>query len=356
PQIKRTKFGTIGDAKEMSVYYQGTEIDQYQTYFGAFKGTFKPNQQNIYKIIASAYHTKEQEYYDIWGQYNLGNVSTDLGGNAGEVEYTVGLGSQLNHGRNNYDAVIVNAEVKGQHKRNESEIEWGVRYISEDVRDRLVEWEVVDSAGFSLAHPYFSTPNNQPYEPYQGELLPYQNVRATNFVKINRLNGYAQWNKRGAIGTHETFVNIGVRAHYWNVDAEGYDKGSGQFTVSPRAQFAIKPDWDADMVFRLSGGWYHQPPSYRELRGIDGSINPNVKAQQAIHIVLSNDYSFKIKETPFKLFTELYYKNLSNVNTYTLDNVRIRYRADNNATAYVYGADVRINGAIVLALMSWFSV
>ena len=356
PQIKRTKFGTIGDAKEMSVYYQGTEIDQYQTYFGAFKGTFKPNQQNIYKIIASAYHTKEQEYYDIWGQYNLGNVSTDLGGNAGEVEYTVGLGSQLNHGRNNYDAVIVNAEVKGQHKRNESEIEWGVRYISEDVRDRLVEWEVVDSAGFSLAHPYFSTPNNQPYEPYQGELLPYQNVRATNFVKINRLNGYAQWNKRGAIGTHETFVNIGVRAHYWNVDAEGYDKGSGQFTVSPRAQFAIKPDWDADMVFRLSGGWYHQPPSYRELRGMDGSINPDVKAQQAIHIVLSNDYSFKIKETPFKLFTELYYKNLSNVNTYTLENVRIRYRADNNATAYVYGADVRINGEIVPGIESWFSI
>ena len=356
PQIKRTKFGTIGDAKEMSVYYQGTEIDQYQTYFGAFKGTFKPNQQNIYKIIASAYHTKEQEYYDIWGQYNLGNVSTDLGGNAGEVEYTVGLGSQLNHGRNNYDAVIVNAEVKGQHKRNESEIEWGVRYISEDVRDRLVEWEVVDSAGFSLAHPYFSTPNNQPYEPYQGELSPYQNVRATNFVKINRLNGYAQWNKRGAIGTHETFVNIGVRAHYWNVDAEGYDKGSGQFTVSPRALFAIKPDWDADMVFRLSGGWYHQPPSYRELRGMDGSINPDVKAQQAIHIVLSNDYSFKIKETPFKLFTELYYKNLSNVNTYTLENVRIRYRADNNATAYVYGADVRINGEIVPGIESWFSV
>ena len=356
PQIKRTKFGTIGDAKEMSVYYQGTEIDQYQIYFGAFKGTFKPNQQNIYKIIGSAYHTKEQEYYDIWGQYNLGNVSTDLGGNAGEVEYTVGLGSQLNHGRNNYDAVIVNAEVKGQHKRNESEIEWGVRYISEDVRDRLVEWEVVDSAGFSLAHPYFSTPNNQPYEPYQGELSPYQNVRATNFVKINRLNGYAQWNKRGAIGTHETFVNIGVRAHYWNVDAEGYDKGSGQFTVSPRAQFAIKPDWDADMVFRLSGGWYHQPPSYRELRGMDGSINPDVKAQQAIHIVLSNDYSFKIKETPFKLFSELYYKNLSNVNTYTLENVRIRYRADNNATAYVYGADVRINGEIVPGIESWFSI
>lgn len=356
PQIKRTKFGTIGEAKEMSVYYQGTEIDQYHTYFGAFKGAFKPNQQNIYKVIASAYHTKEQEFYDIWGQYNLGNVSADLGGNAGEVEYTVGLGSQLNHGRNNYDAVIVSTEIKGQHKRNESEIEWGVRYINEDVRDRLVEWEVVDSAGFSLAHPYFYTPNNQPYQPYEGDLIPYQNVRATNFVKINRFTGYSQWNRRGIIGSHEIFVNIGVRGHYWHVDAEGFNNDSGQFTVSPRAQFAIKPNWKTDMVFRLSGGWYHQPPSFRELRGMDGTINPNVKAQQAIHIVLSNDYSFKIKETPFKLFTELYYKNLSNVNTYTLENVRIRYRADNNASAYVYGADLRINGEIVPGIESWLSV
>ncbi len=357
PQVKRTKFGTIGDAKEMQVYYQGSEIDRYQTYFGAFKGVFKPNSENNYKVIASAYHTKEQEYYDIFGQYNLGNVSGDLGGNVGEVEYTVGLGSQLNHGRNNYDALIVSAEVKGQHKRNENEIEWGVRYVSEDIRDRLVEWEVVDSAGFSLANPYFSTPNNQPYEPYHGELQPYQNVRGTNFVQINRLNGFAQWSKRGAIGEHETFINIGARAHYWNVDAEGYQTSNAQVTVSPRAQFAIKPNWDkTDMVFRLSGGLYHQPPSYRELRAMDGSINPNVKAQQSIHVVLSNDYSFKIKSTPFKLFTELYYKNLSNVNTYTLENVRIRYRADNNAEAYVYGADVRINGEIVPGIESWFSV
>ena len=146
PQVKRTKFGTIGDSKEMSVRYQGSEIDRYQTYFGAFKGIFKPNLENSYKVIASAYHTKEQEYYDIWGQYDLGNVSGDLGGNAGEVEYKVALGSQLNHGRNNYDALIVSAEVKGQHKLDENEIEWGVRYVSEDIRDRLVEWEVFTSA------------------------------------------------------------------------------------------------------------------------------------------------------------------------------------------------------------------
>src|SRR5690606_8179183 len=139
--------------------------------------------------------------------------------------------------------------------------------------------------------------------------------------------------------------------------SEGYKTANAQVTISPRAQFAIKPNWDKmDMVFRLSGGLYHQPPSYRELRAMDGSINPNVKAQQSIHIVLSNDYSFKIKNTAFKLFTELYYKDLSNVNTYTLENVRIRYRADNNAQAYVYGADVRMNGEIVPGIESWLSV
>lgn len=356
PQVKRTKFGTFGDPKEMFVYYEGSEVDRYQTLFGALKGVFKPNLENSYKVIASAYHAKEEEYYDILGQYAMGDVSGDLGGNVGEVEYTVGLGSQLNHGRNNYDALIISAEVKGQHKIETSELEWGVRYITEDIRDRLVEWEVIDSAGFSLAQPHFNTPNNQPYEPYQGALAPYQNVRATNFVKMNRLNGFAQWSKRGSIGNHETFLNAGVRAHYWNVNAEGYEKSKAQVTVSPRAQFAIKPDWDADMVFRLSGGLYHQPPSYREIRAMNGSINPNVKAQQSIHIVASNDYSFKIKETPFKLFTELYYKNLSNVNTYTLENVRIRYQADNNAKAYVYGADVRLNGEIVPGIESWLSI
>lgn len=357
PEFKRTKFGSILDTpKEMFVYYQGSEMDQYQTLFGALKGIFKPDFNNTYKLIASAYHTREEEYYDIWGQYAMGDVSTDLGGNPGEVEYTVGLGTQLNHGRNNYDALIISTELKGQHRIATNEIEWGIRYVSEDIRDRLVEWEMVDSAGFSLAHPHFATPNDEPYQPYEGALLPYQNVRATNFVKINRLNGFAQWNKRGAIGEHETFFNLGVRAHSWNVNAEGYDVSDSQITISPRAQFAVKPYWNADMVFRLSGGLYHQPPSFRELRAMDGTINPNVKAQQSVHIVLANDYSFKIKNTPFKLFTELYYKHLTNVNTYTLENVRIRYRADNNAEAYVYGVDVRMNGEIVPGVESWLSV
>ncbi len=355
PQYGRTNFGTLDNPLAMFIKYEGQEQDKYHTYFGALKTTFKANENATYKFILSAYHAKEQEYYDILGQYNIGEIDTDMGSSRyGQLLYTTGIGSQLNHGRNDYDAFIASAEIKGQHKLGDSEIEWGVRYLSEDIRDRLVEWEVVDSAGFSLVPPNAHFENNQPYEPYTGDLVPYQNVRATNFVKINRINAYAQWSKRTTLGTSDLWLNAGVRAHSWQVVAND-EKNKQQLIISPRMQIALKPDWETDMVFRLSGGFYHQPPSYRELRAMDGSINADVKAQQSVHVVLSNDYSFKISDTPFKLTSEVYYKHLTDVNTYTLENVRIRYRADNNAEAYVYGADIRLNGELVPGTESWFS-
>jgi hypothetical protein len=142
--------------------------------------------------------------------------------------------------------------------------------------------------------------------------------------------------------------------HQWQVSGNDID-GKSQMVFSPRAQFSIKPLWQKDMVFRISGGLYHQPPFYRELRGFDGQVRPNVKAQQSAHIVLGNDYSFKMWNRPFKLISELYYKSLTDVNTYTLDNVRIRYIADNEAEAYVYGLDMRLNGEFVPGTESWFS-
>jgi hypothetical protein len=144
-----------------------------------------------------------------------------------------------------------------------------------------------------------------------------------------------------------------VRAQEWKVT--GDVEGKNQPTVSPRAQFTIKPDWEMDMLFRLSGGFYHQPPFYRELRNAQGEVQPNVKAQQSIHIVLGNDYSFKLWDRPFKLVSEAYYKKLDNVNTYTLENVRLRYRANNDAVAYAYGLDLRMNGEFVPGTESWLS-
>lgn len=356
PLTRQTKFGTIDQPMALSVYYEGQEKDKYETYFGAVKTTFTATPNFTLKFIGSVFHTLEQEHFDVLAQYRLGEVDSNIGSETyGDVAFTRGIGSQLNHARNDLDALIVNAEVKGFHDWRENIIEWGVKYTRESIRDRIVEWEMIDSAGFSINPPIFDLPkNDQPYSSYQGPLVPYQNIRATNFNTINRFSGYGQWSRKGKLGASEIWYNAGVRVHNWEVSGAN-SKGEAQFTFSPRAQIALKPDWDKEMVFRLSAGLYHQPPFYRELRDSDGVVQPNVKAQQSIHLVLSDDYSFKMWNRPFKLVSELYYKSLTDVNTYTIDNVRIRYAASNVAKGYAQGVDLRLNGEFVPGTESWIS-
>ena len=357
PQTRQTNFGTLSDPIALLVFYEGQEKDRYQTYFGAFKGTYFANNDVTLKLIASTYHTTEEEYFDILAQYRLGEVNTDIGDeNLGEVEFSKGVGSQLNHGRNDLDALITNIEHKGHFNVNDHRIEWSVKYTNEDIRDRLIEWEIIDSAGFSIRPPKSIPVNEQPYIPYNGPLEAFQNVRATNNTQINRLQAYVQWSKRSTLGTSDVWYNAGVRVHHWNVKGDASTTLSiSQAVFSPRAQFAIKPYWEKDMLFRVAAGLYYQPPFYRELRDANGAVQPNVKAQQSFHLVLGNDYSFKMWDRPFKLTTEAYYKNLTDVNPYTLENVRIRYRASNNAKAYAYGLDMRLNGEFVPGTESWFS-
>jgi CarboxypepD_reg-like domain/TonB-dependent Receptor Plug Domain len=356
PLTRQTNFGTIDDPQALLVFYEGQEKDKYTTIFGALKSTYTASKNSTYKLIASAYHTQEQEYFDILAQYRLGEVDSNFGSeNFGDVAFTRGIGAQLNHARNDLDALIINTELKGIHNWKKNLFEWGAKFTRESIRDRVIEWEVIDSAGFSINPPDKILPkNDQPYAPYTGPLVPYQDIRATNFVDINRFSGYVQWSRKGYLGRNEIWMNAGVRAHNWTVSGDGISS-TNQITFSPRAQFSLKPNWDMDMFFRLSGGLYHQPPSYRELRDFDGVVQPDVKAQQSIHIVLSNDYSFKIWNRPFKMVSEIYYKTLTDVNTYTLDNVRIRYAANNIAKAYAQGFDFRLNGEFVPGTESWFS-
>jgi hypothetical protein len=356
PISRQTNFGTISEPIALLIQYEGQEKDKYTTVFGAIKSVYEPNKNNKYKYISSAYHTVEQEYYDILAQYRLGEVDANIGSETfGDVVFSRGIGSQLNHARNNLDALIVSNEIKGNHKLNDDNaIEWSFKHNFENIRDRVVEWEVIDSAGFSLPNPLLGYVNDQPYNPYYGPLAPYQNVRAKNNTTINRFNTYLNWNHEGKMGEHTYFVNAGVRGQSWMVSNNGI-AGDNQFTFSPRAQFILKPLWEKEMIFRFSVGVYNQPPFYRELRGNDGSVNPNVKDQKSIHFVLGHDYSFKMWERPFKLVSEAYYKTMNDVNTYTIDNVRIRYRANNEATAYVYGIDGRLNGEFVPGVESWFT-
>jgi hypothetical protein len=358
PLTRQTNFGTIDEPIALQIFYEGQENDQYQTLFGSFKTSFIANENNTFKLITSIYHTQEQEYFDIFAAYFLGEVDTNIGSETlGEVTFNRGIGTQLNHARNDLDALIINAEVNGTHflKNKKHQIDWGFKYTRENIRDRIVEWEVIDSAGFSINPPIIDIPNDQPYNPYVGPLVPYQNVRATNFIDINRLSGFAQWNTKTTLGNSQFWITAGARFHSWIVSGDNITTGKSQTVFSPRAQLALKPDWDKDMLFRLSLGYYHQPPFYRELRDLNGVVNPNVKAQQSIHFVLSNDYNFLMNNRKFKLVTEAYYKTMNDVNTYTLENVRIRYRANNEATAYAYGLDMRLNGEFVPGTESWLS-
>lgn len=349
PTSRRTKFGTLQDPQELIVFYDGQENDQYYTAFGALSANYKLNPNWKLNLTSSIFNTQEEEYFDIAASYELGDADTDAGSeNYGESEYTVGIGSQLDHARNALDALITNIEAKASYHKNKNRFDFGVKYQIENIKDRLVEWQLIDSAGFSLRPPGLNT-NEQPYEAYEGPIVPFQDVRGINTTDLQRTMAFAQWNLKTYIGDHQLWTSVGIRGHLWEIES------NTQTIVSPRFQIALQPDWETDILFRLSGGSYAQPPFYKELRNSEGIVQSDVKAQKSLHFVLGSDFGFKIWGRPFKLVTEAYYKHLTDVNPYTLDNVRIRYTADNNAVAYATGIDMRINGEFVTGTESWFS-
>ncbi len=354
PESRQTNFGTLQNPIALLVQYDGQEKDQYNSYFGALKTTYRLNEKVNLKLISSAYHTIEEEYFDILAQYRLGEVNSNIGDdNFGEVEFSEGIGSQLNHARNDLDALIVSLEHKGDYTKNKNKYSWGVKYNYENIRDQINEWEIIDSAGFSIRPPIFKQ-NNEPYTPYAEPLEPFQSVSSKNDVTINRVSGFTQYDTDFNIGEHRLYFNGGIRAQNWTVSGKNISTNT-QTVFSPRIQMSFKPNWKNNILFRAAAGVYHQPPFFRELRRIDGTVNPEVKAQKSTHFILGSDYNFLLWERPFKFSSELYYKNLSDVNPYTVDNVRIRYAAINNAKAYATGLDLRLNGEFVPGTESWIS-
>ena len=274
PQTRQTNFGTLTDPIALLVFYQGQEKDAYRTYFGALKGAYQLNETLNLKLITSSFHTTEQEYFDILAQYRLGEVNNNIGDeNLGEVEFSEGIGSQINHARNDLDALITSVEQRGDYKKNKHHFQWSVKYTNENIRDRVVEWEVIDSAGFSINPPNIDNFNTEPYAPNSGPLVAFENIRATNNTTVDRIQAFAQWNERGTLGRNEVFYNLGIRVHQWKISGKGINANQ-QIVFSPRGQFSIKPEGSKDMLFRLSGGLYYQPPFYRELRGFDGTVTP----------------------------------------------------------------------------------
>lgn len=352
PLVRQTNFGTIEQPKALVVYYDGNEKDKYTAFTGALKTTWIPNNNNSYRLILSNYQTFENEHFDILAQYRLGDPNTSIGGDdLGEVTFTEGVGSQLTHGRNNYAAQIVDGKLRGKHIKGNHQLDWGIGYKREHIDDRLVEWEVVDSAGFSIRPPSGSISNDQPYNSFTGPLVPFAYVQATNQTQIQRMTSFFQWSHRGLVGNTLYWFTAGIRGQRWQLDNE-----KPKYIASPRMQFSFRPKNKDHVLYRFATGLYAQPPFYRELRSRNGQINPEVDAQKSIHLSLGNEYRFSMWDRPFLFQSELYYKHLDQLNAYTVENVRIRYDANNDTKGFVYGLDLRLHGEFVPGTESWISL
>ena len=342
PEDRETSFGTVNEALGLKIYFEGQELDKFQTITNAFTTTFKPNSKTTLKLIASGFSTKESETYDILGQYYLNELDKDLGSdNLGDSLMNIGVGSFLSHARNKFYADVFNIEHKGERKFSNHTLYWGVKYRHENIDDKINEWQLRDSAGYSL--PY---PDTVGYNPEFVNL--YSSVFAHNILNVNKYSYYIQDSYSFMKGETEFNLNLGVRFLYTDINNE--------FLTSPRGSFSVIPDWESDVVFRFASGIYYQPPFYKEYRQMNGELNLDVKSQKSIHFIFGSDYNFKMWNRPFKFITEVYYKILDDLNPYVVDNVRIRYLANNNAHGYATGIDLKVNGEFVPGTDSWASV
>ncbi|MFI5220172.1 MAG: carboxypeptidase-like regulatory domain-containing protein [Bacteroidia bacterium] len=345
PTNRETDFGTINQALRLTVYFDGQEIDDFETMTGALSLTHYVSEKLKLKFTTSLFTTQESERFDILGQYYLDELERDLGSDEfGDVAFNRGIGSYLDHARNELNGFVYNAEHKGNYYYKNSELQWGIKYQHEEFTDKLNEWNYVDSAGFSLPHPRDSVGQAGPYNQ---EIILQNVLKAKNNVVSNRFNGYLQdsWQ----LGVEKrTSLTVGIRATYCDLNED--------LVGGPRVSFSYKPKWKRNLVFRAASGFYYQPPFYRELRDLDGKINPNLKAQSSIHFIAGSDYQFLAWGREFKFVSEIYYKILDDLVPYKIENLRIRYFADNNSKGYAAGADFRINGEFVQGTESWVSM
>ncbi len=347
PETRQTNFGTIQQALRLTIFFEGQELTDFETWFGAISNTYSPNDKVKLNLTTSAFRSFETETFDILGQYFIDELERDLSSsNFGDVAFNRGIGSYLNHARNYLDASVINIQHRGKMLRDNGNIEWGLRFQHEEIIDELSEWDLIDSAGFSIPQPR-STPGQAPNKPV--ELTLFNSFKASNSLVSDRFMAYVQRSLRWK-GKNETAytATAGIRSNTWSLN--------GETVVSPRANISMQPKWERDMLFRLSTGVYYQPAFYRELRNFNGDLNKDIKAQQSIHYVLGMDYNFKAWDRPFKFVGEAYYKQMNNIIPYEIDNVRIRYYAENSATAYAVGADFKVNGEFVKGVDSWVNI
>lgn len=334
PEQRETNFGTTENVKDFMVYFDGGEQDKFNTYFGAFSTTYNFNPYNSLTFNLSAFKTQERETYDIQGQYWLQQDGYDE---------NLGIGTYLEHARNRLNAQMTNVGFSGRSRFLSHDLKYGALMKFEKVNERMQEWEFRDSVGYSLPH----IDNNR--------LDLIYNLVSKNQESSNHLEIYAQdtWRKEFAEG--ELVINYGARLSHWSWNKETL--------FSPRATFAFIPTEHENMTFRFSTGIYNQTPFYKEMRDtltVDGNtqayLRKDIKSQRSIHFVGAYELKFKMFNRPFKFTAEAYYKVLSNLIPYNVDNVRVVYYGGNIAKGYATGIDAKIYGEFVPGTDSWVSI
>ena len=342
PKNRDTEFGTVNEALKLTIYFEGQEVDKYQTYFGALSTSYQPNTKLQLQFTTSAFRTFEQENFDILGEYWLYQLENNLGSdNFGDIAFDRGVGKYINHARNSLNATVINFSHKGNYNNESLKFDWGFRVQKEEIEDKISEWNLIDSAFFNFPHPddNIGDTANPDQQIIMSELLKTQ-INLSSY----RNSGYIQVSKD--IGN--LTITGGTRGSYWTYNEE--------LLMSPRVSLAYAPIWKKDIVFRAASGIYYQSPFYKELRTPEGTLNHNIKAQKSTHYVLGADYLFYSWGRPFKWITEVYYKNLENLIPYKVDNVRIQYLANDVSNGYARGIDMKINGEFVSGVESWVSL
>lgn len=348
PQNATIDVGTIDMPMRATVYFDGREVDDYATGLGALTLAYKPHKDLSLKWIASAYSAYETETFDLQEQYFFGMRNTSFGTETfGEVIDNHEIGTQTKHARNAFYAQVYNLSHKGLYAYGNNLLKWGLRFQHQDIDDVVDEWQMFDSAGYALPH----TPDVIGCYPLELPDIGMDFVhKSNNKLSVNNLDGFVQHSWTVPVADKgELVITGGVRANYW-----GYNK---KVCVSPRAGIAYKPENEKhETVYRLSGGVYAQTPFYREIRNRDGSLHDKAEAQRSYQIVAGNDFKFRAFNRPFILTSEAYFKWFAHVIPYDIDNVRIRYYADQSARAYATGLDFKVNGEFVKGVDSWASL
>jgi len=353
PSDRTTRFGSIENLKQFKVYFDGQEVDKYESYLGGLTFTYRPNLKNQLRFIASSYFAKESETYDIQSQYWLSDIEADLGSESkdiGKEVSVVAVGTSLDHARNYINFLVSAADIRGDHhlpKRNV--ISWGLKVQNEQIKDRIRQWHLDDSAGYTLPH-YPGIPSDTTLPEFPSQPLKFGKFLKTD-TSLNtiRITGFVQntWKIDDEINPRFT-LNGGVRFHYWSYNNE--------FNASPRLSLLYKPRWKHEWLFWLKTGVYYQAPFYRELRNRDGELKSKIKSQFSYQVILASEYNFKLWRRPFKLTMETYYRYMDNLISYYVDNIQIVYSGKNDAKGFAAGFDARFSGELIEGLESWLAI